>query len=130
VRFLGTREDAPAILKAADVGIHASHEEGFSNAILEMMGASLPIIVTDVGGAREALLGGGRETPINGSYQAGILVPRRNPIALARALEQLIDDPDLRTQMCFAARTRVMENFSIRKCVDNYEKIYTSVNNR
>ena len=44
------------ILKVADVGLLCSHEEGFSNSILEYMGASLPIIATRVGGNSEAVI--------------------------------------------------------------------------
>ena len=51
--WLGSRTDIPELLNAADIGILASHEEGFSNAILEGMAASLPMIVTDVGGTRK-----------------------------------------------------------------------------
>ena len=64
--FLGERTDAVRLLRAADVGILPSHEEGFSNALLEMMGAELAIIATDVGGNAEALGG-----------EAGLIVPQK-----------------------------------------------------
>ena len=47
---LGERLDVPRLLGAADIGILASHQEGFSNSILEGMASGLPMIVTNVGG--------------------------------------------------------------------------------
>ena len=55
VRFLGQIDDVIKILKICDVGVLTSHEEGFSNAILEYMASSLPLVVTDIGGNREAV---------------------------------------------------------------------------
>ena len=53
--FLGSRADVDEILAVSDIGILASHEEGMSNALLEYMCFSLPIVATDVGGNRETL---------------------------------------------------------------------------
>src|SRR3546814_4809262 len=50
VRFLGSREDVPSLVAGSDIGVLCSHEEGFSNAILEYMQAGLPVVATDVGG--------------------------------------------------------------------------------
>ena len=55
-RFLGSREDVESILTNSDIGLSASHEEGFSNSVLEMMAAGLGIIATDAGGNVEALV--------------------------------------------------------------------------
>lgn len=114
VHFLGVREDVSDVLHCADVGLLTSHEEGFSNAILECMAAGLPMIVTDVGGNGEAVLNG----------NTGLVVSARDPSALAGALQQLSDDAELR--MCFgkAARLRQEEKFSLSACVLAYEKIY------
>ena len=122
LRFLGAREDAPSLLRAADLGIHASHEEGFSNAILEMMGAGLAVVATDVGGAREAL--------IPGVDEVGILVPRCDPEALAKALDPLVENKGQREKMGKLARARAVSAFSIETCVDNYEQAYREVLSR
>ena len=55
VRFLGRRQDVPALLAAMDIGVMASHEEGFSNALLEKLAAGLPVVATGVGGKSESL---------------------------------------------------------------------------
>lgn len=61
VCFLGKRLDIPEILSCMDIGILSSSSESFSNSIVEYMAAGLPVVCTDVGGAREAV-----EDGING----------------------------------------------------------------
>jgi glycosyltransferase involved in cell wall biosynthesis len=55
VVFLGRRDDVPDLIGAMDAGVMASHEEGFSNALLEKLAAGLPVVATDVGGNPAAL---------------------------------------------------------------------------
>jgi glycosyltransferase involved in cell wall biosynthesis len=114
VRFLGDREDVADLLAASDIGVLASHEEGFSNAVLEGMAASLPMVVTDVGGNAEAVIDG----------ECGYVVPARNPAALALALGNLIGDADRRKAMGAAARRRVAAFFSLDICVAAYHALY------
>lgn len=113
-RFTGSRKDVPDLLAAADVGILCSHEEGFSNAVIEGMVSSLPMVVTDVGGNAEAVQHG----------QTGLVVPVRDPVALGEALLQLCHNPDQRGRMGTAGRQRVLEHFSMEACVANYEALY------
>ena len=117
IKFLGERSDAPALLRCADIGVLPSHEEGFSNALLEMMAASLATVASDVGGNAEALDGG----------HAGLLVPPQDPDALAGAIRRLIDAPDTRKSFGDAARMRVLENYTIARCADAYEDVYTAL---
>jgi glycosyltransferase involved in cell wall biosynthesis len=114
VRFLGARRDVPTLLAAADVGLLVSHEEGFSNAILEGMAAGLPMIVTDVGGNAEAVQHG----------VTGLIVPSKNPKELAAAILRLANDPAARAAFGEAGRRRVQEHFSLTACVDKYEELY------
>lgn len=120
VQFLGERDDAPALLVAADIGVLASHEEGFSNALLEMMSAGLPAVATDVGGNAEAVIDGA----------CGLIVPPRDPSALGAALARLASAPELRARFGAAARARVEEHFTVRRCVAAYEDLYEAVLNR
>ncbi len=117
VRFLSSRSDVPDLLTAADIGVLASHEEGFSNAILEGMAARLPMVVTDVGGNAEAVIDG----------ETGIVVPAQAPNRMAEALHRLIADPQLRVTMGRAGRRRLEELFSIDACVHAYERLYMDV---
>ena len=115
--FLGRRADIPDLLAASDIAVLASHEEGFSNAILEAMAAGLPMVTTDVGGNAEAVENG----------ETGLVVPARQPAAMASALQRLVDDPAMRRQMGAAGRQRVRDLFSLEACVANYEALYRSV---
>lgn len=114
IRFLGAREDVPHILRAADIGIHPSHEEGSSNAVIEMMGAGLPIIGTKTGGTPEALDDG----------KAGILVAAHAPKEIAKALESILESQDLRQALGNAARKRATEAYSLEQCVLRYASLY------
>ncbi|EFO33531.1 glycosyl transferase, group 1 family [Roseibium sp. TrichSKD4] len=114
--WLGRRADVERFLKIADIGVLASHEEGFSNSILEYMAAQLPVIVTRVGGAAEAIKDG----------ETGILVPPHNPPALAEAIVRLAD-PEIRRSMGKAGREQLISKFSYDKCIENYETLYRSL---
>ncbi len=114
VRFLGLRNDVVAILKAADIGLLTSHEEGFANAIIESMAAGLPMIVTDVGGNAEAVIDG----------SSGLVVPAQAPEPLAEALVRLSGDDELRARFGAKGRARAETNFTLKACVDRYEAFY------
>lgn len=115
--FLGPRKDIADILGASDVGILCSHEEGFSNAILEGMAAGLPMIVTNVGGNAEAVVDGA----------TGLVVPPRDPGQLAAAIVRLPADPALRAQMGQAGRARVAACFGVAQFVDGHRKLYDAL---
>jgi glycosyltransferase involved in cell wall biosynthesis len=117
VTFLGVRSDIPALLGAADIGILASHQEGFANSILEGMAAGLPMVVTNVGGNAEAVING----------VTGLVVPPRDEKELGRAILQLARDRALRRKFGEAGRKRVENYFDIDRCVANYSRLYTGV---
>lgn len=114
VLFLGERSDISVILAASDIGILCSHQEGFSNAILEMMAAGLPVVATDAGGNAEAIIDG----------ECGVIVPISQPTALARALLRLANEPTFRQKMGAAASKRVVEHFSKEQCIERYDALY------
>ncbi len=117
IRWLGERDDVAEVLAAADLGILCSHEEGFSNAVLESMAAGLAMVVTDVGGNREAVIDG----------VTGLVVPPRAPEALGEAIATLAADPARRAAMGAAGRTRVAECFSLDRCVADYDRLYRAL---
>lgn len=117
VHFLGARRDISDLLHCSDIGILCSHEEGFSNAILEGMAAGLPMIVTDVGGNAEAVL----------DQKNGLVVPSRDPVALGAALKKLAEQPELRTEFGKAGKRRQQEEFSLEACVEAYENMYRHI---
>jgi glycosyltransferase involved in cell wall biosynthesis len=83
VLFLGKRADVPELLELFDVGVLASHFESFSNSILEYLAAGMPVVVTDVGGAREAVRDG----------IDGFVVPAHQPAQMAEKLQVLLSQP-------------------------------------
>ncbi|MDG1143034.1 MAG: glycosyltransferase [Burkholderiales bacterium] len=114
VLWLGSRRDVIKILAASDIGVLSSHEEGFSNAVLEYMGAGLPSVVTDVGGNAEAVL----------HEKCGLVVSARDPASLGRALLRLSKDSMLRATMGVAARNRIKKYFTLEHSVENYANLY------
>ena len=108
VRFLGPRSDIPLLLAAADFGLLASREEGFSNVVLEGMAAGLPMIVTAVGGNPEAVIDG----------ETGLVVPPSDPKAIGSAILRLAADPALRKCFGAAGRSRAKSEFSLDRCVN------------
>lgn len=117
VSFLGRRMDVSRVLAGADIGVLASHHEGFSNAVLEYMSAGLPVVVTATGGNLDAVEDG----------TTGILVPVAAPDAIGRALSQLILDTGSRNRMGTAGRLKVAREFSLDACVTQYEGAYLSL---
>lgn len=115
-RFIGARFDVPDFLRAADLFVHPSHQEGFSNAILEAMAAGLPVVACDVGGNPEAVVDG----------VTGRLVPPRDPTALATAMEEILADPAKRRSMGEAGRRRATEQFSLDRMVREIGEMYES----
>ncbi len=116
VKFLGQRWDSPELLAASELSILASHEEGFSNVILESMAAGLPVVATDVGGNREAILDG----------ETGWLVPAKNPEVLAARIVDLLQAPSRARQWGEKGRARVKELFTVDKMVQEHLRLYES----
>lgn len=113
VRFLGQREDAERLFAAADIGLLVSHEEGFSNSLLEAMACGLPMIVTDVGGNDEVVEEG----------VSGFVVPSRSPKDLGEAIVRLASHPERRT-MGSRGQERIRRDYSIDRCVAQYRALY------
>jgi glycosyltransferase involved in cell wall biosynthesis len=114
IQFLGERSDILSLFAAADFSALSSHEEGFSNVILESMAAALPLVVTQVGGNPEAVL----------DEETGLVVPPKDPNELGRAIARLAGDPALRTRLGRAGRARVEQEFSLARCVRLHRELY------
>lgn len=111
----GTREDIAELIAAIDISVLPSLEEGFPNTILESMAAGKPVIATAVGGNPEAVDDG----------KTGMLVPPRDPEALARAILELLRNPERARALGRAARERVEREFGIARMIERMEDIYT-----
>ncbi len=114
VRLLGWRSDALRIMAAVDVVLHPTLQEAFSQTMIEALYLSKPLVITDVSGAVDVI-----ENGVN-----GIMIPVRDPDALADAMLRLARDPSLRRRLGEAGRRYVEENLSIEKIVPKLEQIY------
>lgn len=117
IHFMGKRNDIEDLISIFDVGVVASLSEGFSNVILEYMASSKPVVATDVGGNREAVL----------PDETGLIVPPGNPHELAKAISFILGNRDIALRLGSAGRKRVEEEFSLGKMVRNYEKLFEQV---
>jgi glycosyltransferase involved in cell wall biosynthesis len=113
-KFAGGVSDIRGHLSAAEIFVLPSRSEGFSNAIVQAMAASLPVVATDVGGNAEAVRDG----------VTGYVVPPENPEALAEAIMKLLSDPVCAAKMGNAGQTYAKENFTIETMMDRTTAAY------
>lgn len=117
IQFLGARADVPDILSCTDIFLLVTNYEGFPISILEAMRAGLPVIATDVGGVKEAVVDG----------VTGYLVPRGESKAVKRKIEILARNPNLRYKMGEAARERFIKYFTQEKMLEKVSGVYHDV---
>lgn len=117
VRFLGMRSDVDDLYRGFDVYVLASHREGFPRSAMEAAAAGLPIVATNIRGCRQVVDDG----------VSGLLVPLRDPAALAEAITSIASDDALRREMSEAARARAVREFDQRRVIDTtlatYERL-------
>jgi glycosyltransferase involved in cell wall biosynthesis len=115
VHLLGMRHDVPHILRATDVLVMASRGwEGLPLSVLEAMASSLPVVASDVGGTREAIVNG----------ETGLLFPPGNASALAQAILSLARDPLLAKRMGQQGLARVREHFTSERMARETAALY------
>jgi glycosyltransferase involved in cell wall biosynthesis len=115
--FIGRCTDVGSVLSISDVCVLSSSSEGFSNSILEYMAAARPVVATDVGGAREAIVHG----------ETGYLVSTGDDEQLAEHVIELLSDSESARSMGEAGRGRVNEKFSSVKQLQNVESLYNEL---
>ncbi len=101
----------------ADVFLHSATSEGFCNAVLEAQASGLPVVTTDADGLPENIYNG----------VTGIVVPRRDPIALAQAIDDLAINSELRYRMSRCGPERVAAKFDIVHHLDAWERFFEEV---
>lgn len=114
LHVLGQREDIADVLAAFDVACLASDYEGMPLSLMEYMAAGKPIVSTGVGGVVEMIEHG----------VEGLLVPRREPDALAEALETVLTNRGLAESLGRAAQARQRRDFSLEAVVARVEDLY------
>jgi glycosyltransferase involved in cell wall biosynthesis len=113
-QFEGGVTDLPSFLAEAEIFVLPSRSEGFSNALIEAMAASLPVVATRVGGNSEAVEDG----------VTGLLVPPEDPNALANAMQKLLSDSERTRAMGEAGRRLAIRAFSNDRMVNQVADIY------
>lgn len=114
VRFLGPRKDVPLVLSALDVFVLPSLSEGMGLSIMEAMAAGLPVVATEVGGVPELVVDG----------STGILVPPKDPDALAEAILECIREKGRAEEMGRRGRERVRASFPLSRMIREHEALY------
>lgn len=114
VTFLGFRDDLPRLLACTDVAVLPSLSEGLPLAALEALAAGTPLVATSVGGTGEAVVDG----------VTGLLVPPRDPDALAAAIRRVLSDPFEARIRAEAGIERVRSLFSAERMVESIETLY------
>ena len=113
-RFVGVREDIADILAAADLFVLPSLSEGFPFVLLEALAMGLPVVASQVNGVPELI----------GDHKTGLLVPPRDPQALATAIREVLSDSTAASKMGAAGRAVVEERFTVDRMVANTMAIF------
>ena len=117
VILTGFRDDVPALLHGLDLFVTSSVTEGFGSSVLDAMSAGLPVVGTRAGGVPESVVDG----------ETGLLVPVRDPAALADAMTRMLRDSNVRRTFGAAGQQRARERFSATRMVDETAAVYAGV---
>jgi L-malate glycosyltransferase len=115
--FIGNISNLREHLSGADIFVLPSRSEGFSNAIVEAMAASLPVVATNVGGNAEAVRDG----------ISGFIIPAEDPQALAEAILCLLVDPLKAKEMGAAGERIAAEDFTTEAMMEKTVSTYRNL---
>jgi glycosyltransferase involved in cell wall biosynthesis len=114
VIIAGYRKDVPACMGAADIVVHPSLSEAFSQVVIEAMGVGTALIATDVGGAREVVT----------HRENGILVPPADASAIASTVLELHRNPGFRQRLAVSGQASVRRRFTVERMVEQQVDCY------
>lgn len=117
IELWGHRNDMAEVISQAHVVCLPSYREGLPKVLLEAASCAKPIVTTDVPGCREIVRHG----------KNGLLVPARNPVALAEAIKALLDEPEKRCCMGEAGRQIVEQEFAQEVIVAQTLELYNKI---
>ena len=115
--FVGGITNLREHLSVADIFVLPSRSEGFSNAIVEAMAASLPVVATNVGGNAEAVK----------DNVSGFIVPTEDPAALSAAILCLLANPNRARAMGIAGKALVAEQFTTQAMMKRITAVYANL---
>ncbi|MHB8764275.1 MAG: glycosyltransferase family 4 protein [Deferrisomatales bacterium] len=114
LRFPGFRRDVDAVMDALDLFVMPSHLEGLGTIVLDALASGKPVVAAAAGGIPEILEDG----------RHGLLVPPRDPAALARAIGRVLGDPGLACDLAAAGLGRARREFSVEAMVEGNLAVY------
>lgn len=117
VGYLGPRDDVRDLMAVSDLVVLPTYREGLPRVLVEAAAVGKPLIATDVPGCREVV-----QPEVN-----GLLVPPKEPAALAGAIERLLADPALRARFSLASHRLAEGRFSDRKVVEAILGLYAEL---
>lgn len=117
VTLTGQLSDPLPPMACLRVMVMTSVREGMSNALMEAMALGVPCVVSAAGGSEELIADG-----VN-----GFVVPKRDPVAFARRVTELLDQPGLWERISATARERVARQFSVERMVRSYESLFDDI---
>ena len=115
--FTGWKHDTPPYYALMDIFVLPSFYEGLANVLLEAMAMKKAVVATKVGGNPDVILNG----------ENGFLVPAGNSKQMASALEQLIEDDNLRVRVGISNRQKIEKHFSWATTVERIERVYSEL---
>jgi glycosyltransferase involved in cell wall biosynthesis len=113
-RIINNETKIEEIIGLFDVAVLSSFSEGMSNAIIEYMALSKPVVATDSGGTSEIVI----------DQITGFLVKKQNTQSLAEKVIQLLNNPEMARKFGIEGKKRVLKEFSLEKMVNNYLILY------
>ena len=115
IEWLGYRDDVPELWRRSHIAVLPSYyREGIPRSLLEAAACGRAIVTTDMPGCREIVRNG----------HNGLLVPLRDPVAIAEAIERLLDDAEMRQRMGMAGRELVESEFAEEHVVAQTLSVY------
>jgi glycosyltransferase involved in cell wall biosynthesis len=117
VRFLGDRPDVPRLMAGFDALVWLSEGEGMPHVLIEAGAAGVPVVATPDVGAVDVVA----------DDTTGLLVPHRDPAAVARAFNRLLADPMLRHRLGLNLRRQVEREWSATAVVPRWERLFDEV---
>ncbi|OFY04521.1 MAG: hypothetical protein A2W93_04830 [Bacteroidetes bacterium GWF2_43_63] len=116
--FTGYRSDSMRLVKNSDLFVLSSiYGEAICKSVIEAMSLGVAAVITDIPGNRRMVIDG----------ESGLVVPRKNPIAIARAIEYMYNHPDERIKMAGAARQRMQTEYHIDSTIEKMLAFYTKL---
>ncbi|MEP6706028.1 MAG: glycosyltransferase family 4 protein [Pyrinomonadaceae bacterium] len=119
VRFLGSRNDVPALMRGFDLLVVNSRTEGFPLTVLEGLASGTPVLATAVGGTPEMIR----------HRENGWLVPARDNHSLAAGILRLLSDPALRAKLARCGRQEASGQYSAEQYISDLQSFYRQVDN-